>query len=263
MPFEEDQPSNLESPRRKDATLKALDARIQRKARSAQFVSGGKRPKYLDLIAKRKTLADDDAVGIPTTNPLSAESGNSRDRARIHVASFQMQYRFGPVNYNSGSIGPLRDATRYFIYVDDPSCEGGARRYSATEKKHDLIAKEGRIRLGEISTPAFSYEKRRRMTSFERLAGALFEAALKESSNHRVTRDALVLIAEKLDSSEFVFDLKYLEKRHRAIVAAHNQKFSRFAIKSWRKLVDTPMLQGGLRRLLAHAAEKVRSPLSA
>jgi hypothetical protein len=252
--IEENHPPDPESARSKHAARKALDARIERKARSAQFVSGGKRPKYLNLIDKREAEVDA-AKGVPTTDPLSAQSGDSPNQARIRVAGFEMQYRSVLVPYSSGSIGPLRDATRYFVYFDDPALAGGAQNYLATEKKHEAIAKEGRATLGEVTTPPFSSQE----ASFESFAGALFEGALQKSTNHRVSKTALLVIAEKLDRSEFVFDLEYLEKQHRKTVADHNKKYSRVAIKTWRELANKPVLQQGLRRLLAHAAEKTRS----
>jgi hypothetical protein len=155
MAFEDDAPSNPEVARAKTAARKALDANIERRARTAHLVTGGKRPRLLDLLEKRN--ADTDASrGIPTTDPLSAKSGDFPNRAWINVASFLMHYPSGlVVPYNSGSVAPLRDATRYFVYFDDPTLAGGARTYMVTEKKHETVAKAGRVPLGEVTTPVF------------------------------------------------------------------------------------------------------------
>lgn len=90
-----------------------------------------------------------------SANPLSATTGGTANHATISIASNSQQYGDGMVNYSSGSITPLLDSTKYYIYADDPTFAGGAVTYHATVNISDLTAANGRVYFGSITTPAF------------------------------------------------------------------------------------------------------------
>lgn len=74
--------------------------------------------------------------------------------ARVDIASHNVQYDFGLVAYNSGSITGLANSTEYFVYSDDPSYAGGAVTYLATTNPNIVTANSGRYYLGKVTTPA-------------------------------------------------------------------------------------------------------------
>ena len=87
-------------------------------------------------------------------SPLTAATGVPANAATISVASFQVQYPFGILTYNSGSITPLLDSTKYYVYCLDPTYSGGAVTYFATVNNPDLSKFDSIIFLGTITTPA-------------------------------------------------------------------------------------------------------------
>lgn len=91
----------------------------------------------------------------PTTQPLAAITGGATDHATIVVAAFQVQYPFGSVNYNSGTITPLLDGTQYYVYCMDPNYSGGAQAYFATMNNPQVTANPNLIYLGTVTTPVF------------------------------------------------------------------------------------------------------------
>jgi len=91
----------------------------------------------------------------PTTQPLTAVTGAGANQATINIAAFVVQYPFGQVNYNSGSITPLNDSTKYYVYCDDPTEKGGALAYIASTSNPSVTAGLHRLYLGSITTPAF------------------------------------------------------------------------------------------------------------
>lgn len=74
--------------------------------------------------------------------------------ARIDIASHNVQYGFGTVAYNSGSITGLANSTLYYVYADDPTYAGGAVTYAATTTATNATANSGRYYLGRVTTPA-------------------------------------------------------------------------------------------------------------
>lgn len=93
-------------------------------------------------------LTANNASNTPTTSNLCTQSGTS---TLILVASFVMQYPFGTVNYNSGSVDPGAFGT-YYIYADDPTYAGGAVAYLASTANPNITSAEGRIFLGKLTT---------------------------------------------------------------------------------------------------------------
>ena len=87
---------------------------------------------------------------IQSAVPLSSTAGAST--ADITVASHTLQYGFGAIGYNSGSIIGLTPNTLYHIYADDPDYAGGAVSYLATTNPQTISAANGRYRVGSITT---------------------------------------------------------------------------------------------------------------
>lgn len=72
----------------------------------------------------------------------------------ISIASHNVQYGFGTVAYNSGSITGLSFSTVYHIYADDPTYAGGTVTYLATTNPNNVTANDGRYYVGKVTTPA-------------------------------------------------------------------------------------------------------------
>ena len=80
-------------------------------------------------------------------SPLS-QVGNTKT---IQIASFGIQFGFGQINYNSGSVTPTALGT-WNIYFDDPNYQGGAVTYNATQTDTTVTAADGRLFIGQITT---------------------------------------------------------------------------------------------------------------
>lgn len=88
-----------------------------------------------------------------TAQPLTgADTGGGT--ASISIASHSVQYGFGQVAYNSGSITGLANSTKYYVYADDPAYSGGAVTYLATTNANNITANSDRYYVGSITTPA-------------------------------------------------------------------------------------------------------------
>jgi hypothetical protein len=104
-------------------------------------------------LLRTAALVQASASYTPTTNPLTAVTGTPSNDATIEIASFQVQYPFGLLSYNAGSINPLDDDTSYFVYTLDPTYSGGALPYYATESNPTISAYDSMVYLGPITTP--------------------------------------------------------------------------------------------------------------
>jgi hypothetical protein len=82
-------------------------------------------------------------------NPLSSSAGSHT----INIAAFTIQWGFGTVSYNSGSVTP-GSYTTYYIYCDDPTYAGGAVAYQYTTDSRILYQSDGRLYIGSITTSA-------------------------------------------------------------------------------------------------------------
>jgi hypothetical protein len=80
-------------------------------------------------------------------NPLS-QSGTS---SLILVSSFTIQFGFGQISYNSGSVDPGSVGT-WFIYCRDARFAGGAVTYFATSSQTTLTAFDDVVFVGQITT---------------------------------------------------------------------------------------------------------------
>lgn len=89
-------------------------------------------------------------LSLQDVNPLVA-SADSFD-ATISISSHTLQYGFGQVAYNSGTIVGLNPSTNYFVYADDPTYQGGAVSYFATTNRQSVTSNDGRYFVGAILT---------------------------------------------------------------------------------------------------------------
>ncbi|WP_445365586.1 hypothetical protein ACJJJB_01560 [Microbulbifer sp. ANSA001] len=91
-------------------------------------------------------------ASLPTSSALSASDDGST--AKITIATHSVQFGFGTVNYNAGSITGLSFNTKYYVYCDDPGTQGGAVTYYATTNIYQLAASTWRRGIGTITTPS-------------------------------------------------------------------------------------------------------------
>jgi hypothetical protein len=89
-------------------------------------------------------------LSAQTTNPLS--SAGSPSTASITIASHVVQYGFGTVSYNGGTISGLTPLTTYHVYALDPEYEGGAVSYAATTTPATVVSSNDHYYVGEITT---------------------------------------------------------------------------------------------------------------
>jgi hypothetical protein len=80
-------------------------------------------------------------------NPLT-QSGAT---FTINVASFVIQFGFGQVSYNSGSVNPGSFGT-WAVYFKDSKFAGGSVTFLATQSQHVLTADDSNIFVGVITT---------------------------------------------------------------------------------------------------------------
>lgn len=91
-------------------------------------------------------------LSTQSAQPLTAADVGST--ATITVASHSVQFGFGTVSYNSGSITGLAFSTLYYVYASDPTYAGGAVTYLATTNANTVTGNDGNYYLGSITTPA-------------------------------------------------------------------------------------------------------------
>ena len=89
-------------------------------------------------------------LSLQDVNPLVASADATN--ATISVAAHTLQYGFGTVSYNSGTIVGLAPSTTYFVYAEDPNYQGGAVTYLATTVRQNVTANNGRYFVGAIET---------------------------------------------------------------------------------------------------------------
>jgi hypothetical protein len=89
-------------------------------------------------------------LSAQTTNPLS--STGTVSTAQIVIASHVVQYGFGTVSYNSGTITGLTPLTLYYVYASDPDYEGGAVTYAAATNAATVVSSNDYYYVGTITT---------------------------------------------------------------------------------------------------------------
>ena len=88
-----------------------------------------------------------------SVSPLSStDSGGGL--AQIAVASHSVQYGFGTVAYNSGTITGLLNSTLYYVYANDPTYVGGAVTYLSTTNANIPTSANGYYYVGKVTTAA-------------------------------------------------------------------------------------------------------------
>lgn len=104
-------------------------------------------------VADQRTLPIVNAgnrLSAQSVNPLSSTGTGST--AEIVVAAHTVQYGFGTVSYNGGTITGLDPLTTYYVYAEDPDYEGGAVSYTVTENQQAVVSSNGRYLVGTITT---------------------------------------------------------------------------------------------------------------
>lgn len=102
--------------------------------------------KLLPMVSASNKLSTQSA------QPLTATDAGSD--ATINIASHSVQFGFGTVAYNSGSITGLSFSTVYYVYVNDPTYTGGAVTYLATTNANTVTSNDGYYYVGKVTTPA-------------------------------------------------------------------------------------------------------------
>ena len=70
---------------------------------------------------------------------------------QIDVASFTVQYPFGQISYNSGSVDPGSYGS-FVVYFSDPNFVGGAVAYLATGTAYQANSNDSYVGIGSITT---------------------------------------------------------------------------------------------------------------
>lgn len=129
--------------------------------RNLNLLIGQDGPRHFSIDATMARASDQRLLPlVNASNKLSTQSvqpltaSDAGSNATIAVASHSVQFGFGPVTYNSGSITGLAYSTTYFVYADDPDYEGGAVTYLATTNANLITAGNGRYYVGKVTTPA-------------------------------------------------------------------------------------------------------------
>jgi predicted membrane protein len=100
--------------------------------------------RFLPQVSAGNVLSKQDVGPVTATASLVASS--------IDIAAHSVQYGFGTVAYNSGSITGLVHSTNYYVYADDPDYLGGAVTYLATTNPQTITADNGRYFVGAVRT---------------------------------------------------------------------------------------------------------------
>ena len=90
-------------------------------------------------------------VNISEAPTAATNLSNDGAVTSITVAANTKQFGAGQVSYNSGSVDPGSYGT-VLVYADDPTYAGGAVTYQFTTLPEILVAAEGRIIFGKITT---------------------------------------------------------------------------------------------------------------
>jgi hypothetical protein len=102
--------------------------------------------RFLPQVSAGNVLSMQDA------GPVTAEATAGPGNAEITIAAHTLQYGWGAVSYNAGSIAGLDPDTNYYVYADDPDYLGGAVTYLATTNRQTVTASNGRYFVGAVRT---------------------------------------------------------------------------------------------------------------
>lgn len=120
------------------------------------------RPQHFEIDATMARATDQRILPlVNASNKLSTQSVQpvtavdaGGGHTTINIAAHSVQFGFGTVAYNSGSITGLSYVTVYYVYVDDPEYAGGAVTYLATTNANLVTAGNGRYYIGKVTTPS-------------------------------------------------------------------------------------------------------------
>lgn len=96
---------------------------------------------------------------VGTSNKLSTQTAqplvgfDNGTNATITISAHSVQFGFGTVSYNSGTITGLAYNTVFYVYADDADYEGGAVTYVATTNANLVTGANGRYYVGKVTTP--------------------------------------------------------------------------------------------------------------
>src|SRR5579871_1921118 len=76
---------------------------------------------------------------------------NDGTNSFLTVVANQVQFAFGQVSYNSGTIAPSGFGN-WFVFADDPQFQGGAVVYQASNSPALQVADDGRMNFGSMKT---------------------------------------------------------------------------------------------------------------
>lgn len=124
-------------PAGRTATVAGLTQRLTDAGRASD-------QRFLPIVSAGNRLS------AQTTNPLS--STGSATTASISIASHVVQYGFGTISYNGGTISGLTPLTTYFVYASDPGYAGGDVTYAATTSPATVVSDNGFYYVGSIET---------------------------------------------------------------------------------------------------------------
>lgn len=100
------------------------------------------------LVNSRSTVA---ATNYGVTTSASAILTQHGTSTKIDVASFSIQYPFGQVSYNSGSVDPGAYGT-YIVYFSDPNFAGGAVSFQTSSNAFSSNSSDSSVGIGQITT---------------------------------------------------------------------------------------------------------------
>ncbi len=73
----------------------------------------------------------------------------------VTISAFTMQYGFGTVSYNSGSVASgFGSGTQLWLYCSDPGLAGGAVTYIASIHQYDPLSSSDYVYIGTCTVPA-------------------------------------------------------------------------------------------------------------
>lgn len=97
------------------------------------------------------TIANRGSALVGDKTPLVAsDSGSS---VTITVNPFQMQFSFGVVSYNGGSITGLPYGSKIYVYANDPDLTGGYVGFSSSTVFSGVVSSSGYVLVDSIVTP--------------------------------------------------------------------------------------------------------------
>ncbi len=106
--------------------------------------------RFLPIVSAGNVLSMQD------TGPVTAEATAGPGNATITIAPHTLQYGWGSVAYNGGTITGLDPDTNQYVYADeasdDPSTWGGATTYLATTNRQTVTASNRRYFVGAVRT---------------------------------------------------------------------------------------------------------------